>query len=239
MTEISIHAPREGSDLLEQGKGETDYISIHAPREGSDYNDYTSSTCFHIFLSTLPARGATQSINRRSGSAGYFYPRSPRGERPTARTAAAPTMRFLSTLPARGATSRPAHSAGPDRFLSTLPARGATRSNVGGDVGAVISIHAPREGSDASDKLNRPLLGISIHAPREGSDGRRGEPVGHTNHFYPRSPRGERPIPTPAYKLPVDFYPRSPRGERLIQDQRLGGKEFISIHAPREGSDTL
>ena len=33
---ISIHAPREGSDLANRSENVTDEISIHAPREGSD-----------------------------------------------------------------------------------------------------------------------------------------------------------------------------------------------------------
>ena len=33
---ISIHAPREGSDLYQQRPSSKHYISIHAPREGSD-----------------------------------------------------------------------------------------------------------------------------------------------------------------------------------------------------------
>ena len=34
-----------------------------------------------------------------------------------------------------------------------------------------ISIHAPREGSDLTVNLKRQHRAISIHAPREGSDG--------------------------------------------------------------------
>ena len=34
----------------------------------------------------------------------------------------------------------------------------------------MISIHAPREGSDHFDMADNPALSISIHAPREGSD---------------------------------------------------------------------
>ena len=33
---ISIHAPREGSDLANTAGKATQVISIHAPREGSD-----------------------------------------------------------------------------------------------------------------------------------------------------------------------------------------------------------
>ena len=38
---------------------------------------------------------------------------------------------------------------------------------------------------------------------------------------------------------PPYFYPRSPRGERRAAGRRGGGLPAISIHAPREGSDTL
>ena len=34
----------------------------------------------------------------------------------------------------------------------------------------MISIHAPREGSDDHETMLDKRLGISIHAPREGSD---------------------------------------------------------------------
>ena len=58
-----------------------------------------------LFLSTLPARGATGARAKVLRSGGIF----------------------LSTLPARGATNVPGGVAGLDEFLSTLPARGATR----------------------------------------------------------------------------------------------------------------
>ena len=103
---ISIHAPREGSDVLappvclgERG------ISIHAPREGSDLCRPARPGIRPTFLSTLPARGATRP-GSRSGSR---------------------SSRFLSTLPARGATTRPWNHFARYPFLSTLPARGATR----------------------------------------------------------------------------------------------------------------
>ena len=57
---ISIHAPREGSDTERAEIGKTKAISIHAPREGSDC---CATRCLGMgwkFLSTLPARGATE-----------------------------------------------------------------------------------------------------------------------------------------------------------------------------------
>ena len=56
--EISIHAPREGSDGNRRQSSPTLKISIHAPREGSDYGHSTGQNTYR-----------------------YFYPRSPRGER--------------------------------------------------------------------------------------------------------------------------------------------------------------
>ena len=56
------------------------------------------------------------------------------------------------------------------KFLSTLPARGAT---VGGNVAVVVG-------------------NISIHAPREGSDAFIEGGGNNRTYFYPRSPRGER-----------------------------------------------
>ena len=126
--EISIHAPREGSDSKritcsrtkpyfyprsprgERLLVEPDYfrlrdISIHAPREGSDASISHATFEHPLFLSTLPARGATGRPWRQGGS--------------------------------------------PGRFLSTLPARGATLVKQLSPCIRKISIHAPREGSDS------------------------------------------------------------------------------------------
>ena len=79
---ISIHAPREGSDAVPGTDAKMGTISIHAPREGSD-----SLVC---------------SLLRRPLN---FYPRSPRGERRgQCLECRLNYAKFLSTLPARGAT---------------------------------------------------------------------------------------------------------------------------------------
>ena len=103
-----------------------------------------------------------------------------------------------------------------------------------------ISIHAPREGSDA---LRFGALfchkAISIHAPREGSDEHLPVEIKQKFDFYPRSPRGERRVfwfqdagfraflstlpargatknSTRGKQPHYYFYPRSPRGERRL-----------------------
>ena len=55
---------------------------------------------------------------------------------------------FLSTLPARGATLATETIYDFLIFLSTLPARGATQTAALAAQERLISIHAPREGSD-------------------------------------------------------------------------------------------
>ena len=124
-----------------------------------------------VFQSTLPARGATVKA-LRAALVRNFNPRSPRGERlwpPSAPSAPSPS--FQSTLPARGATNNHVIYLQADLFQSTLPARGATNQIVKAMGLIDISIHAPREGSDA-------IYCIGLINPR---------------YFNPRSPRGERP----------------------------------------------
>ena len=172
----------------------------------------------------------------------------------------------------------------PGLFLSTLPARGATVRCVVYDASCLISIHAPREGSDF--KILRISFITSYFYPRSP----RGErPVGPAwlplvaaflstlpargatspgygleslrSDFYPRSPRGERLGPAACSSclalflstLPArgatffalsmalncrNFYPRSPRGERRRRQHPAVRGAGISIHAPREGSDS-
>ena len=126
---ISIHAPRGGSDGgMEQPKKLKAKISIHAPRGGSDHRFRLCRWCMHpVFQSTLPAGGATGIILVLQPVTRYFNPRSPRGERP---------------------------------FLKQLQTDGT-----------IISIHAPRGGSDPPIKyILTACPTISIHAPRGGSD---------------------------------------------------------------------
>ena len=57
--DISIHAPRTGSDFAGTNTGKCSLISIHAPRTGSDYSTHYKYQRSKRFQSTLPARGAT------------------------------------------------------------------------------------------------------------------------------------------------------------------------------------
>ena len=58
---ISIHAPRAGSDSAPARCFCRTGISIHAPRAGSDIFEVSNLFCPKEFQSTLPVRGATGS----------------------------------------------------------------------------------------------------------------------------------------------------------------------------------
>ena len=138
----------------------------------------------------------TGSDDERGGIAGEvdFNPRSPHGERHTFRC-------WLLRL---------------GIFQSTLPARGATRAAQHQQKCNLISIHAPRTGSDCSGK--------SAHLP--------------CCDFNPRSPHGERrtrficSLPTQTISI------HAPRTGSDPRDATHLHQHHISIHAPRTGSDS-
>ena len=81
-------------------------------------------------------------------------------------------------------------------------------------------------------------LSISIHALREEGDRRQSAAQREQQHFYPRPPRGGRPIPADGgHFRSADFYPRPPRGGRPTASRQLRSRRSISIHALREEGD--
>ena len=79
--QISIHAPREGSDFFTVEYIESTDISIHAPREGSDGAVLVILLQFSNFNPRSP-RGERLCGYCFLNQIDDFNPRSPRGERP-------------------------------------------------------------------------------------------------------------------------------------------------------------
>ena len=79
-------------------------ISIHAPRTGSDGHRAVRAGLGGQFQSTLPARGATAFPCLAARAYSNFNPRSPHGERHQPAHNHQQQRKFQSTLPARGAT---------------------------------------------------------------------------------------------------------------------------------------
>ena len=147
----------------------------------------------------------------------HFYPRSPRGERPASGLHRPDFVEFLSTLPARGATT----------CWTT-----STRHSI-------ISIHAPREGSDSP---GRPAHGPpGDFYPRSPRGERRDQHMiaARKQYFYPRSPRGERRTDGQYYAITAEFLSTLPARGATIWRTQVERRLNISIHAPREGSDLL
>ena len=174
-------------------------------------------TLFSISIHALLAESDELNKNDRH-QANYFYPRSPCGERRVSKTIVTEEDVFLSTLSLRRATK-----------LCRLP----FAINC-------ISIHALLAESDPN---SAPLIfgrtRISIHALLAESDEKQRSFHIRGDHFYPRSPCGERPprkcpFPTlksisihallaesdltnrPSQVAQAYFYPRSPCGERQM-----------------------
>ena len=102
-------------------------VSIHAPREGSDYPVPFAFEPAVAFQSTLPARGATPEAAEIMGRAQGFNPRSPRGERPSMRLTMPVALIVSIHAPREGSDGYARSSVGLILvFQSTLPARGAT-----------------------------------------------------------------------------------------------------------------
>ena len=92
-----------------------------------------------------------------------------------------------------GATTAPAAaSAAPGNFNPRSPCGERLGKINQALIAKLISIHAPRVGSDALASLVSELVVISIHAPRVGSDPRLQLFDLLQEHFNPRSPCGER-----------------------------------------------
>ena len=124
----------------------------------------------------------------------------------------------------------------------------------------LISIHAPRTGSDCKSRSKRlskrtfqstlPARGatatphirfrrrnISIHAPRTGSDQSPRATVESARHFNPRSPHGERPVQCDCCCFGLRFQSTLPARGATYSFLAARRHSSISIHAPRTGSD--
>ena len=168
----------------------------------------------------------------------YFYPRPPRGGRPSRARSREPPQKIsihalreegdpiaasldtvlqisIHALREEGDPTCSTTPTGTTRFLSTPSARRATRLRRFRVGLYPISIHALREEGD--------LAAFRLPAP--------------TSYFYPRPPRGGRPRLRTRASLSWYFYPRPPRGGRQWHQYGASVHQSISIHALREEGD--
>ena len=170
-------------------------ISIHALREEGDRLDTISN------------------ISRT-----HFYPRPPRGGRPTSMLFAAAFFLFLSTPSARRATVGGAGRK-PSKDISIHALREEGDLIAPGVVSpGVLFLSTPSaRRATLQTAAGRQVNAISIHALREEGDFWPIRRFQNLRYFYPRPPRGGRRASAVACALgPADFYPRPPRGGRPL-----------------------
>ena len=101
-----------------------------------------------------------------------------------------------------------------------------------------ISIHALREEGDETNYANAKAAGLFLSTPsaRRATE-RKPDDACDRRDFYPRPPRGGRPVTSRAITTLWNFYPRPPRGGRLLYELDGFTEYTISIHALREEGD--
>ena len=281
---ISIHAPRVGSDLVVLAvrprlsvfqstlpawgatprpaplHGADGHFNPRSPR-GERHSAFTVGRFKDISIHT-PRVGSDRSVSRQRRTVRSISIHAPRvGSDTRSSSRAASSGVFQSTLPAWGATLLSVISALEKAFQSTLPAWGATKLRLTASRCALISIHAPRVGSDhgqASSVSNRFIFQSTLPAwgatRSTCANGPAGDGFQSTLPAWGATIKGRlrlwrRSISIHAPRVGSDtggrmvfldayyFNPRSPRGERHGKTILLCYHAAISIHAPRVGSD--
>ena len=172
---ISIHALREEGDVhvVVQQRAVALFLSTPSARRATWIFDGLKCT-LKRFLSTPSARRATGALTANLTTAFDFYPRPPRGGRRWIVGTTVTTTQFLSTPSARRATA----SGGLQKALKN------------------ISIHALREEGDAmlffSGSKHRKFLSTPSARRATSWVVQCFAPLAD---FYPRPPRGGRPMP--------------------------------------------
>ena len=148
---------------------------------------------------------------------------------------------FQSTLPVKGATNIRSSSKESSTISIHAPREGSDCWHNDGAGSVLISIHAPREGSDCWHNDGAGSVLISIHAPREGSDPNSTIVKRRSLLFQSTLPvKGATSVHVDHYKMLIRFQSTLPvkgaTGKRCFMKRNLRN---ISIHAPREGSDSI
>ena len=212
---ISIHALLAESDPRKSESLTTYLISIHALLAESDETTPYRVAETLISIHALLAESDTKILLACCAPPYNFYPRSPCGERRPVKVGAAHGPVFLSTLSLRRATYVPFTM--PDLgkgFLSTLSLRRATiRAYQRYFPPEFLSTLSLRRATCGNAGIGTPIS-ISIHALLAESDAQHASNILPDQHFYPRSPCGERQILDDTSGATYHFYPRSPCGER-------------------------
>ena len=168
-----------------------------------------------------------------------FYPRPPRGGRPPAFCGLGSALVFLSTPSARRATRYPDFLPSQQYHFYPRPPRGGRPEPLLPYHGiCAISIHALREEGDVSIDKGIDVWAKFLSTP----SARRATPSFMTcwsvqENFYPRPPRGGRPIKFTEASSPDQFLSTPSARRATVSPYRGDQQHAISIHALREEGD--
>ena len=217
------------------------YISTHALREEGDADLLPYISEIVQFLPTPSARRATSCAACQRNRRVDFYPRPPRGGRPS-RDNWANKDSLISTHALREEGDRRSIKVIPigiGHFYPRPPRGGRLSGDEGTLCSRLISTHALREEGDLAAARLRAPFRISTHALREEGDDKPQVCTRKGGYFYPRPPRGGRLPSNGPTARSSNFYPRPPRGGRHNHHIDAVRYATISTHALREEGDTL
>ena len=146
---------------------------------------------------------------------------------------------FQSTPPVRGATTMVITRQPPAVISIHAPRAGSDYARAVLVVVAYISIHAPRAGSDPFSRLKAHACKISIHAPRAGSDYARAVlvVVAYISIHAPRA--GSDYFPPRSMSQYNNFNPRPPCGERQLDGVKLDANDLFQSTPPVRGATVI
>ena len=216
LIQISIHAPRIGSDKFDcvVASGPA-WISIHAPRMGSDRPSCEKRPLYEISIHA-PRMGSDRRFRPFAPRNRYFNPRSPDGERPLRIILRICALLFQSTLPGWGATaSKKSCSEQGANFNPRSPDGERLYYTYVDKWFHVFQSTLPGWGATTDSMMGSPLL----------------------KDFNPRSPDGERRVPLTYASCICQFQSTLPGWGATPGAEHAKCGRRISIHAPRMGSD--
>ena len=195
-----------------------------------------------IFLSTLPARGATRNDKLRQSHTAISIHAPREGSDTDIITLWAASPPISIHAPREGSDIRPTTTAaGAKNFYPRSP-RGERRLGGGGALHLCGNFYprSPRGERPGAEGLDAAYSRISIHAPREGSDRLCDGFLRFPSKFLSTLPaRGATLDLGAVFVYVVYFYPRSPRGERRGPRRSSSRPPRFLSTLPARGATTL
>ena len=191
------------------------------------------------FLSTPSARRATQPASCTPSTTGNFYPRPPRGGRPKISFGCSAAIENFYPRPPRGGRPKNCFRYGYRTYFYPRPPRGGRLPRIlPGIPNRVISIHALREEGDQNLWTTKKRTSQFLSTP----SARRATPariplMSTAMHFYPRPPRGGRPLILHSWVKCSNISIHALREEGDVRRGEVRRDRQISIHALREEGD--